>query len=199
MKYICVVLLIFMTTSCHIVRQNLKISVVKEQLLDSLPSGSGTVYYHDSLIIIADDAPFIYKLSLSDLSYVSVPLQGYTADSYRIPKPIKPDYECATAVTIEGKPFLLALGSGSKSPQRDTMLLAPLDDLSPQRTIYTGELYRAMMQQTNTPMEQWNVEGLAMAGDELLILNRGNNTVITIKWNAMLDFLEHGTLPKINS
>lgn len=199
MKHISFALFIFMVTSCHIVRQDLKISVVREQLLDSMPSGSGAVYHNDSLIIIADDAPFIYELSLEDFHYRSVPLRGYTADSYRIPKPVKPDYECATAVTINNKPFLMALGSGSQSPTRDTMLLAPLDDLSQQRTIYISELYRSMMQQTNTPAEQWNIEGLAMAGDELLILNRGGNTVIAIKWSDMSVFINNGTMPKVSS
>lgn len=169
-----------------------KAIIEQEILLDSIPSGSGIALWKDSLYIISDDAPFVYQLSLKDHSYSQFALQGYSDVSYRIPKPVKPDFEAVSIGAIDGREFLFAFGSGSKSPTRDSLLILDLQDLNRQRIINLTSFYISLQQQTGTPAEQWNIEGSAITKDTLLLFNRGNNLVVEMPWLEFVRFINAG-------
>ncbi|HRO43934.1 MAG TPA: hypothetical protein PL009_13945 [Flavipsychrobacter sp.] len=176
--------------------QTFTINIVEEKLFDSIPSGSGVVYHQKQLLIISDDAPFIYKMSLKDFLYEAIPLKGYASDVYRISKTSKPDFECATTGNIEDKEYLFAFGSGSKSPARDSMLMTDVDDLKQQHIISLGEFYSSLQQQLKLGKKEWNIEGALTYNGSLVLLNRGNNAVVTIAWKEFIKFIQDGTLPK---
>lgn len=173
----------------------LKLTILEEKLMDSIPSGSAIAMHAGKMIIIADDAPFIYSVSPEDYSYDATPLTGYASSPYRIPKPVKPDFEAATKGLMNGKEYLFAFGSGSKSPSRDSLLIVDPDSLAVQRIISLSLLYQSLKEQLKIDDAQWNIEGAATEGSNLLLLNRGNNGVIIVKWNEWLQFMEKGTLP----
>ena len=106
-----------------------------------VPSGSGLAIWKDSLYIVSDDAPFIYRLSLKDFSYEQFPLKGYTNAAYRIPKNIKPDFESAAIGEMGGQQYLFAFGSGSKTPGRDSLLIVNTANLQEQKTMSLSGLY----------------------------------------------------------
>ncbi|MEO5647399.1 MAG: hypothetical protein ABIQ56_03495, partial [Chitinophagaceae bacterium] len=157
-------------------------------LLDSLPSGSGIAYRNDSLFIISDDAPFIYQLSLKDFGIKKIPYNSLDTNLYRIPKAEKVDLESVTIGKEFGKEYLLAFGSGSKSPARDSLLRIDLHDYS-QAILSISDIYESMQASTNTNPQAWNIEGAAVLNDSLFLLNRGNNMVLCIS-------MDHFTFPK---
>ena len=82
--------------------KKLTVKIEGEKLLDSIPSGSGITLWNDSLFIITDDAPYIYRISLDDYGYSRTLLRGYDSADYRIPKPVKPDFETAAISSALG-------------------------------------------------------------------------------------------------
>ena len=195
MKYVFIFIIAALLSGCDEPERMCKLTLLEERLLDSVPSGSGVVMHNERLLIVTDDAPFIYDLSPRDYSYTVIPLKGYTAEHYRIPKPVKPDFEGATIGTIKAKQYLFAFGSGSKSPARDSLLIIDLNDFSEQRIIPLTAFYHALRQQTGITQEQWNIEGAVIDNDSLMLLNRGNNGIITMNWNAFENFLTTGIMP----
>lgn len=175
-----------------------KATIVSETLLDRLPSGSGIALWKDSLYIVSDDAPFVYQLSLKDNSYRQYALIGYARVKYRIPKPVKPDFESATIGTMNGREYIFAFGSGSKSPGRDSLLICNLLDLNNQRIINLTPFYKYLQEKTATPAKQWNIEGVAITDDTMLLFNRGNNLVVEIPWKEFMGYLgPQNPLPSI--
>src|SRR5688572_916211 len=107
----------------------MKAVVENVRALDSIPSGSGLVRTGENFYLISDDSPYYFKLGpeFEVLEKNAIPgLKKTTA--YRIPKPEKPDYESACLSEINGEKYLLAFGSGSKSPERDSLLVISLNE-----------------------------------------------------------------------
>ncbi len=175
--------------------KKLTVKIEGEKLLDSISSGSGITLWNDSLFIITDDAPYIYRISLDDYGYSRTLLRGYDSADYRIPKPVKPDFETAAAGKLNGEEYIFAFGSGSKSPTRDSLLILKASNVTDQRIVPLTSLYRHLQTETKTPADQWNIEGLAITNDTLLLFNRGSNMVIEINWKVFTRFLTEGTLP----
>ncbi|RSK33820.1 DUF6929 family protein [Hymenobacter metallilatus] len=85
------------------------------QLLD-LPSASGVEIVQEVAYIIGDDSPFLYQLNAATLAGGGRTALFETAhfSSGRIPKDVKLDLECLTALTTPaGETGLLVLGSGA--------------------------------------------------------------------------------------
>lgn len=157
--------------------------VVKEHTLNSISSGSGFVLYKDSAFIISDDAPFVGRLSLKNNGLQRIDIDGLGLYDKRIPKPLKPDFEAALTGAVNGKEYLFAFGSGSQSPERDTLLFFPIDNPSEQHKVSLSPFYKKIQQLIYRPEAHWNVEGATKAADSLVLFNRGNNTVMNISWN----------------
>jgi hypothetical protein len=168
------------------------IVIEEERLLDKVPSGSGIAIWKDSLYIVSDDAPFLYRLFLKDYSYEQFALKGYSDAGYRIPKKVKPDFEGAAIGELDGRKYLFAFGSGSKSPGRDSLLMVSLADLSEQKIIPLSSFYKGLQAKTNTSPEQWNIEGVAIGHDTLMLFNRGNNMVVEIGWQEFISYIKSG-------
>jgi len=182
---------------CRTVDKNARLTIEKELLLRKLPSASGVVLSGDSVFLVSDDAPFIFKMDIGTQQYQSIPLRDYSSEDYRIPKKKKPDFECAAMGSYNGHPTLFAFGSGSVSPQRDLLLLINAANPAVQQRFVLTALYRHMMKITGIRPEQWNLEGAVITGDTLLLMNRGDNRIMELSLSGLLRFLHDGSLPEI--
>jgi hypothetical protein len=178
----------------------LQATIQKSTGLPQLPSGSAIQIKGDSVYIISDDAPYFYRCGLEGMPVESIRLLHLPDAERRIPKPVKPDYEAAILATVEGRECLIAFGSGSLRPQRDSGLIVSLTDPDWQRVVPLNALYAAMRAQAGLAEADFNIEASALRGDQLLLFNRGSNHVFFMDWPAVLEHLLSGrSLPRIRS
>lgn len=143
--------------------------LISEKTL-SYPSGSGIEYFNNSLFIIGDDAPYLLKLD-KQLNYVDTILL-YGSSHIRIPKEEKADLEAMAIVKDSNMPSLLMLGSGSITPQRNAGWL--VNPATRQRIPLDLSVFYKRLNNRDIP--EINIEGIAKAGNNLLLVNRGNLT-----------------------
>jgi hypothetical protein len=92
----------------------------------------------------------------------------------RIPKISKPDFEALTYLYNGGNEQLLAIGSGSKSPERDNGYLIDLQNNIAQYVTLTN-VYNQLRQLPEVIGEgKLNIEGLAANPEQILFVQRGN-------------------------
>jgi hypothetical protein len=164
--------------------------VVKEHVLSSISSGSGLVSFKDSAYIISDDAPFLGRIALKNQRLQRIAINGLTLFDKRIPQNLKPDYEAALTGPLDGRDYLFAFGSGSISPERDSLLFFPVDRPTEQHKVSLTPFYQRIQQLLYKPEAQWNLEGATKASDSLVLFNRGNNTIMNVSWNQFVAFVQ---------
>jgi len=164
--------------------------VIKEHVLSSISSGSGLATYKDSAYIISDDAPFLGRVSLKSQRLQRIPIHGLALYDARIPQALKPDFEAALIGPLDGKNYLFAFGSGSISPERDSLLFFPVDRPTEQRKVSLTPFYQRIQQLLYKPEAHWNLEGATKASDSLVLFNRGNNTIMNVSWNQFAAFVQ---------
>ncbi len=143
------------------------ITLLKFLLLSDYPSGS-SINYHDGLLyVIGDDAS---KLLVLDSNYNEInTVSFFDHQEKRIPKAKKADLETAVILDVNGQESLLALGSAAtKERERGVLLPLPFADNQPQHIVYTSFIKRLHQ------IPEMNIEGAAIAGDHLILSNRGN-------------------------
>lgn len=161
--------------------------------LDSIPSGSGLAKVNHQLYLISDDSPYFFQLDLQSKLQQKIGIKkGEKSKVYRIPKKIKSDYESLATAQINGKPYLLAFGSGSLSPGRDSLLIINLADLTNSQTYALTAFYQLLKEAANLPDAELNIEGSAIIGEDLFLFNRGQNVVVQTNWGRLLLFLKGG-------
>lgn len=145
------------------------ITLLKFLLLSDYPSGSAITYYGEHLYVIGDDAGKLLVLDSNYKTVRTIPFFDYAEK--RIPKAKKADLETAVILDIEGKKNLLALGSAAtKERERGVMLPLPPFDNKPQHLSYSSFIRRLEQ------IPEINIEGAALAGNHLILSNRGNET-----------------------
>ncbi|MCB0508687.1 MAG: hypothetical protein R2739_02170 [Chitinophagales bacterium] len=140
------------------------ITLKRKQTLN-YPSGSALEYYKKTLFVIGDDINYILCLNENweEINRINL----FDFDGERIPKPDKPDLECATIIND----VLYLVGSGSKSPQRDVAFFIFLSEMKVKK-ISTAAFY-SIFRDRNLVSEM-NIEGFTDCKDKLLFFNRGN-------------------------
>lgn len=177
----------------------MRISITEEKLLNDIPSGSGIVLHHDALFIVGDDAAYLYRIGFTSNKVERFILGKYNTTIHRIIKAEKADYEAATIGAINGKEYLFAFGSGSKIPQRDSLLMIALDDPAIQKICSLKSLYEYFRKETQTNPDQWNIEAAAVSDNKLILFNRGINKMIIIRWSEFVEYLNNQKLPAAES
>jgi len=126
--------------------------------------------------VIQDDASFVAVLEASRDGARDLPLPGDEGrrlfDDTRGNKARKLDLEAA--VFLGGS--LVAFGSGS-TPARERIVIvdAPLDEAASRVTVrHAPELYALLRDDRTFAGSELNVEGAALAGDDILFFQRGN-------------------------
>jgi hypothetical protein len=160
-----------------------------ERTFDSIPSASGIVIKNTSAYIVCDDGTGIYHINLKDFSQNKILIAGLPFNKYREDKSVKHDFESASLIQWQDKEYLAALGSGSGSNARDSMLLISTADYADQKIYPLDKFYKQLQLVTSTGSTQWNIEGITIVNDSIVILNRGNNLLITCGLNSFFSFL----------
>ena len=153
-------------------------------LLSEFPSGSAINYYDGHLYLIGDDANTLLVLDSNYNEVIAVPFFDYAEK--RIPKKKKADLETAVILHKNGQKSLLALGSAA-TQEREMGVLLPLPYAGNKPQYISSASFIKRLQQ----IPEINIEGAALAGDHLILANRGsegnpfNHLIITTP-----DFLE---------
>ena len=147
------------------------------QLLTSLtlpdfPSGSSINYYKEKLYLTGDDANSVLILDKAYKTLQSLHLFNFKEK--RIPKALKADLESSTFITLGGADYLIVTGSASRKV-REYLLIIPVTNALPDITrlqfIDTGPFIDRL---TANAIEEVNLEGMTVMGEQLLLSNRGN-------------------------
>jgi hypothetical protein len=134
------------------------------------PSASSVEYYNGKLCVMGDDATDLLVLDTNLNILDSTPIISYPAR--RIPKDVKPDIEASAFINTKGQQVLYLFGSGSLSPQRDSLFLW-FPGIKLVKRLSFGDLYEQLK---NTALEQINIEGACFIVDNLILANRGNKS-----------------------
>jgi hypothetical protein len=163
--------------------------ITRETVLDSVPSGSGLVLRGDTAHIVGDDATGVYLVNVKDTRHSKIPIAKLNHRIYREPKNTKHDFEAATFVSWKGIDYMLAFGSGSDNPARDSLLLMNLSDPGDNKIISIERFYKKLQEQTGTPAKQWNIEGATVVDTSLVLFNRGNNMIIRMPTSDFMSYV----------
>ena len=155
--------------------------------MDSIPSASGIAIRLDSVYIVGDDAGDIYKMSLKDHAFRKIHIPGSPAIN-RIPKPVKQDFESAVIVRHLDNNYLLAFGSGTLSPHRDSLLVMNLrNDFI--KTFSLFKLYYYLFEFYQLDKNSRNIEAATVINDKLYLFNRGTNSMFEIPVEDLFRFI----------
>lgn len=168
-----------------------------------LSAASGLVCWHQRLYVVADDE--LHLGVFDDIGIADVApapgtlfrlLDGVLPKGKGLRKNAKPDFESlALLPALPGCPTgaLLALGSGSR-PNREVGVLVALDA----HGAPSGGVAMVDLAALYAPLRQrfgdLNIEGALLVGDELFLLQRGNqghalNACIRYEWNLVAPYL----------
>jgi hypothetical protein len=188
MKSHYIFLLLLLVFGCK-ENSNTVLTIEYEKLFDSIPSASGLAIKDSIAYIVCDDGTGIYKINLRNFGQNKIRLGGFPLQQYREPKSSKHDFESACFATWQGNEYLIAIGSGSGGSVRDSLLMMNTTNYADQKIYSLGKFYKQLQLITSTENNQLNIEGVTIASDSIVILNRGNNLLITCGTNAFFSSL----------
>ena len=181
----------------------MRATILRQLDLPDLPSASGVEILRDTVFVIGDDSPYLYQFDVAALQ----PGQAITLfdtahfSTGRIPKALKPDLECLTALTdaYTGETGLLACGSGATAA-RELGFWVPVDHKQAAATVYPvalGPLYARLRELLPTGIVL-NLEAAAATATELLLFQRtvgaaAGNLLFRLPLAGFLGFLHHRT------
>lgn len=146
-----------------------RVTLLRSLLLTDFPSGSSISYYDGRFYLVGDDAG---KVAVLDRHYREAgAIRLFDHPEKRIPKAQKTDFEAAVVVHQQNKPYLLAIGSASRREREKVMLIPLQSGEAPSAfdaAVFTERLRRSGIKEVN-------IEGASIAGNHLILANRGNN------------------------
>ncbi len=147
---------------------NPKLKLLKALTLPDFPSGSSINFYDGKLFLIGDDASHILVL---DVNYQKVDaIHLFDSSAKRISKPEKADFETSTVLVLDGKDYLLVLGSGSRKNRMSLILVNLKKEWG-----FESFNYREFIKRIKEAgIEEVNIECATVIGDHFLLGNRGN-------------------------
>jgi hypothetical protein len=193
MKHLFPILILIILIACKMDNQP-KLSLIKKAELLNFPSASAIEFYNDRLYVIGDDAR---NLAILDKQYNLLDsVELFPGESLRIPKKSKTDLEASTIVQYQNKAQLLVAGSAA-TPEREYLLLFPLDDLKNHKKISTQQFTHTLKE---AGLKQVNIEGLVSINNIIIFGNRGNranpeNHLIFVS-TGIIDNVE-GKIPRL--
>ncbi|HEX8343319.1 MAG TPA: hypothetical protein VF657_01065 [Actinoplanes sp.] len=132
----------------------------------------------DGWLIVQDDATHAGWRRPAGTSAVRVvpPIDGHeTFSSAAGTKHLKPDFEAAAVVPVDGSSGVLLLGSGS-TPARMRASLVTLGATGPEFVVADlTPVYREVAGALGLPADRLNLEGACVLGDRLRWFQRGNS------------------------
>jgi hypothetical protein len=162
------------------------------KILQDVPSASGMARYEDTLYIVSDDSPYLHFGDTAKLPLSKLLIHQKHKGHYKIPKVLKTDYESCFIAEYQGKAHFFAFGSGSRSPQRDVLLIVSLPDHAALWEIPITSFYELLRKYTKIDIEDFNIEGAAYLAPYCYLFNRMNNEIVRFHWEVFLEQLLTG-------
>src|SRR6478609_5384969 len=168
----------------------MKVNILRKANLPNIPSASGCEVVEGIIYIIGDDSANLYKLDHGLKLLETIPLfESPVAEGERIPKKIKPDFECFTTLKINGNDYLLVLGSGSKSTRNKGYLVKLPTRFNKKHVVTEVDLTRLYNFLSANPDitgngGELNLEAAAADAEHMILFNRAN----TVGQNTALIF-----------
>lgn len=148
---------------------SLNFQLTRSLRLPDYPSGSAITCHDRNFYITGDDATSILVVDSDFRPVRTIKTEDYPEP--RIPKPVKPDYECSALVTEHDRPHLLVVGSASTDMRRK-MLLLPLTNHERSFQRFDSSVFVARLK--GLGIREINLEGVTALNEEMLLTNRGN-------------------------
>ncbi|HEY5823936.1 MAG TPA: hypothetical protein VIT44_06220, partial [Cyclobacteriaceae bacterium] len=146
--------------------------LLNSKTLAEFPSGSSLNYFNEKLYLIGDDANALIVLDKMYDTLESLPLFDFKEK--RIPKAIKTDLESSAFITLADKEYFIIAGSASRKV-REYLLIIPIVNAQPDITQRQSIDIGAFIDRLRTfGIEEVNLEGMTVMGEQLLLANRGN-------------------------
>lgn len=167
------------------------------------PSASAGCIVNDEWWIIGDDAPemlVIHPQRPDKTKFVQLPFYGKLhkgeLHAQRQKKKTKHDIEALSNYTDpQGGIHVLAFGSGSKSPQRDSGLYFMNQQM---HVVDWGPLYEQLRRATGIKLDDWNIEGACHdANGNLYLFNRKPSVMIVLSAKDWFRYLEIKAVPEM--
>jgi hypothetical protein len=166
--------------------------------IPTLPSASGMAQLRaDRWLVVGDDAKELFVVGEDGLVLDRIPTGDWTGleEAARLPKSIKRDYEAIAGFERGGKRQFIALGSGSKIPERTWITLGTWENGRVTAQEYPAAfLYDQLMRDAEIMPESLNIEGAVVQGDQLLLLNREDNLVLKISLDGFIQSVQSQSL-----
>lgn len=189
-----IALLVWMIVSCEAPAEKLAPTAVvtREMGIPGFASGSGMALLGGTYWAVGDDDPYLWQLDAAGgMLSRSTLWDSTTVVDGRIPKAVKPDFEAVALLPQSGDTVLVIFGSGSKSPRRDVMIVAvPKEDGAAHP--FSEKFYSWLREAAHLDAKGLNLEGAALYEEELILLNRANNTMYRLALGGFQDFLKTG-------
>ena len=166
----------------------MKIEIEKIFITSELSSGSGLAIADDMIWMVGDDVGYVVKSTVGDTDFCRIKLYE-NASEKRMEKPEKHDLEACIIGKIDQEQLLFVFGSGGISPHREMVFALNLENTDKRFKWSTKTLYSAIRNKKGLKENELNIEGAALAGDKLVLFNRGKNFIILMKWNQFVEYL----------
>lgn len=168
----------------------MELKVTKRIPLNGVPSASGIEIFNDSIYIVGDNSPWLFKL---DADYKVIDkFQIYPLDNLEndtIKKSNKPDFEAMTIVQNNATTEFYIFGSGSKSPQRDVLIKIDINHPENWKPFSLVNFYADLKSLCGFTDDDLNIEAAAVINDFLYLFNRGKNTMIQFSISDFNSFI----------
>jgi len=175
-----------------------KIELHSKLIEIAIPSASGIVKYNNSLLVVGDNSPYLYCLDLNG-NFISKHLIFEIATNKNdiIEKKHKPDFE---SMELVNEHELYIFGSGSKSPERDVLLIVYLKENYRTERVDLTSFYAEIRNLKEFKGVELNIEACSVYKECMIFFNRSNNLVLIFKlddFKAMVFQNEPFMAPKI--
>ena len=164
----------------------------------STPSASGIVKYNDSLLIIGDNSPYLYCFDLNG-KFVSKQLifEAITNEFGIIEKKWKPDFE---SMELVNEHQIYIFGSGSKSPERDVLVIVFLQENYRTEVVNLSSFYTEIKGLKEFAAIELNIEACTILNGRIFFFNRSGNLFFSFlmdDFNSIIFNEESFISPKI--
>ena len=165
-----------------------KVIIEKDVNLISVPSASACEQIGNSIFIVGDDSPYLYRFDLTFQKVDSILIYpARYSRAKRIGKEKKHDYESMTSVHWNGQEALFILGSGSKIARQKGLIYL----LNDNKIIHLDlrRFYSVLLAKIGIDQSQLNCEGMSLYKDQFILANKPTNSLISISWKQFISFV----------
>lgn len=147
----------------------MNLDLIDHKELKDFPSGSGIEYFDGNVYIVGDDATSILVTNKRWKPRRTIRL--FESSTKRIPKIEKADLEATTLLQLDGRDYLLVMGSGSAEPRNQAIIV----DVKTEKIkkFDTTNFFNRLKEKGIADL---NIEGAVQVHEFLVLCNRANNS-----------------------